>query len=38
LTDRGAPSRRFATVSITGIFRKVLMNWNRFTFAAARLP
>jgi hypothetical protein len=31
LTDRGAPSGRSATVGILGFFRKVLMNWNRFT-------
>jgi hypothetical protein len=30
LTDRGAPSGRSAIASIFGIFRKVLMNWNRF--------
>jgi hypothetical protein len=38
LTVRGAASGRASTVGIVGIFRKVLMNWNRFTFAAARLP
>jgi hypothetical protein len=38
LTDRDALHARSATISFAGIFRKVLMNSNRFTFAAARLP
>jgi hypothetical protein len=38
LTPRGAPAGRAAIVGIFGIFRKVLMNSNCFTFAAARLP
>ena len=36
LTTRGAPAGRAAIVGIFGIFRKVLMNWNRFTFAARK--